>query len=205
MSVSAGYADRAEGREQRAEGRGAAREIAERWHLREVGLWMFLGTLVMLFAAFTSALVVRKSTGDWMQIRLPLVLWANTAILVLSSLTLERAKRAGLAANRSARRGIAATCVLGAAFCAGQVEAWRELVRAGVYLPTSPSASFFFVLTGVHAVHLAAALACVAYLLANTRPGTRDEEWPYLAGTVSTFWHFLTGVWIYLLLILQVA
>jgi cytochrome c oxidase subunit 3 len=74
-----------------------------------------------------------------------------------------------------------------------------------VYLPTSPSASFFYVLTGVHAVHLAAAVACVVYLLACTLRGTRVKEWPYLAGTVSTFWHFLTGVWIYLLLVLQVA
>jgi cytochrome c oxidase subunit III len=202
MSVSAGAAQRAEGIAQRA---SVEHEIAERWHLREVGLWMFLGTLVMLFAAFTSALVVRKSSGDWMEIHLPLVLWANTAILVISSLTLERAKRAGLAAPQAAWRGIVATCVLGALFCAGQVEAWRELAQAGVYLPTSPSASFFFVLTGVHAVHLAAALGCVASLLAHTRRRTLDREWPYLAGTVSTFWHFLTGVWIYLLLLLQVA
>ena len=202
MSGIAGFAQRAKGIEQRAT---FEREIAERWHLREVGLWMFLGTLVMLFAAFTSAFVVRKSTGDWFDIQLPDVLWASTAILVLSSITLERARRAGLAAPHAALGGIAATVALGILFCAGQVEAWRELTSAGVFLPTSPSASFFYVLTGVHAVHVTAALACVAYLLAATVRKTRATEWPYLAGTVSTFWHFLTVVWIYLLLIMQLA
>ena len=123
----------------------ADREIAERWHLREIGLWMFLGTLVMLFAAFTSALVVRKSSADWVDVRLPVVLWVNTAVLLLSSLTLERAKRAGRAAPRAAAKGVAASCVLGAVFFGGQIEAWRELVRAGVYLPTTPAASFFYV------------------------------------------------------------
>ena len=202
MSAIAGFADRAGTRGQKAE---SGREIAERWHLREVGLWMFLGTLVMLFAAFTSALVVRKSGGDWTPIHLPLVLWINTVVLAISSLTLERAKRMGLTAPHKALGGIAATCILGVLFCAGQVEAWRELAQAGVYLPTSPSASFFYVLTGVHAVHLAAALGCVAYLLANTRWNTREREWPYLVGTVSTFWHFLTVVWVYLLLVLRFA
>lgn len=202
MSAIAGFADRVEGQGARDE---TAREIAERWHLREVGLWTFLGTLVMLFAAFTSALVVRKSTGDWIDIRLPNVLWGSTAILVVSSVTLERARRAGLGAPRDALRGIVATCALGILFCAGQLEAWRELTRLGVYLPTSPSASFFYVLTGVHALHLAAALACVAYLLTATVRNTRTAEWPYLAGTVSTFWHFLTVVWVYLLLVMQVS
>ena len=170
MSAIAGFADRGKGQGAREE---AAWEVAERWHLREVGLWMFLGTVVMLFAAFSSALVVRKSSGDWMEIHLPLVMWVNTAVLVLSSATLERGRRAGLAASNMARWSIIATCVLGAAFFAGQVEAWRQLSAAGVFLPTSPSASFFYVLTGVHAVHLMAALASVVYLLARTIRASR--------------------------------
>jgi cytochrome c oxidase subunit 3 len=182
-----------------------AYDIAERWHLREVGLWMFLGTLFMLFAAFSSALVVRRSSGDWIALQLPLVLWPNTVILALSSVTLERGRRAGLGAPSAALGYIIATCVLGAIFCAGQVEAWRALSAAGVFLPTSPSASFFYVMSGVHVVHLGAAVACVGYLLYRTARRTRAEEWPYLAATISTFWHFLTFVWIYLLLVLQLA
>jgi cytochrome c oxidase subunit 3 len=181
------------------------RDVAERWHLREIGLWMFLGTLVMLFAAFTSALVVRRSSSDWVEVHLPLILWVNTAVLVASSATLERAKRAGAARPRGALAGIAATLVLGAVFCAGQVEAWRDLAAAGVFLPTTPAASFFYILTGLHVVHLAAALVCLGVLAAATIRPTPDDEWRYRAGTVSTFWHFLTVVWMYLLLVLQLT
>lgn len=180
-------------------------EVAERWHLREVGLWMFLGTVVMLFAAFTSAIVVRKSSGDWVAVHLPLIVWANTAVLIISSVTLERGKRIGALDQRAALGWVAATGVLGSLFFAGQIEAWRELARLGLFLPTTPSASFFYVLTGVHAVHVVAALACVACLLVRTLRRARAVEWPYLASAVSTFWHFLTAVWVYLLLVLQLA
>ena len=159
----------------------------------------------MLFAAFTSALVVRRSSGDWVDVRLPAVLWANTLVLIVSSATLERARRLGAADRRAAVSWVGATGVLGGLFFAGQLEAWSELARLGVYLPTTPSASFFYVLTGAHAVHVVAALACVVVLLAKTVGRGERHEWPYVAGAVSTFWHFLTAVWIYLLAVLQLA
>jgi cytochrome c oxidase subunit 3 len=181
------------------------RELAMRWHVRDVGLWMFLGTVAMLFAAFTSALVVRMSSGDWIDVQLPAVLWLNTSVLVMSSATLERARRVGAAQRRAAVKWVVATCALGSLFFGGQIEAWRELSRQGVYLPSSPSAAFFYVLTGVHGAHLVAALVCVMVLLAKTARSAEWRDWPYAAGAVSTFWHFLAGVWIYLLIILQLA
>jgi len=183
----------------------ADHDVARRWHVRDVGLWMFLGTIAMLFAAFTSALIVRRSTGDWADVHLPLILWVNTAVLVISSATLERGRRLGVTDRRRAVPWVAATCVLGSLFFAGQIEAWRELSRLGFYLPTTPAASFFYVLTGVHVVHLVAALVCVGVLLGRTVSSRASREWPYAAGAVSTFWHFLTGVWIYLLAVLQAA
>jgi cytochrome c oxidase subunit 3 len=181
------------------------RQLAERWYVRDIGLWMFLGTVTMLFAAFTSALVVRKSSADWTDIELPLIVWANTAVLVMSSATLERARRVGIANRRAAARWVAATGVLGSLFFGGQLEAWRELARLGVYLPTTPSASFFYVLTGVHVAHLVAAFGCVLVLLAKALRRVGSDDWRYAAGAVSTFWHFLTVVWIYLLALLQLA
>jgi cytochrome c oxidase subunit III len=188
------------------------RSTPERWHVREIGLWMFLGTIFMLFAAFTSAYVVRRSGGDWVPVRLPLVLWLNTAVLLASGVLVEGAKRAA-APTRVAAGGLLAACLLAALFLAGQIEAWRELVATGVYLRTNPASSFFFILTGVHGVHLLAAFVALAYLLGCTlqRAATApvipapDDDWPALAGLVTTFWHFLTAVWIYLLLMLQFA
>jgi cytochrome c oxidase subunit 3 len=173
-------------------------ESATRWHRRELGLWMFLGTVTMLFAAFTSALIVRSSGLDWHRVAMPAVAWANTAVLLASGLVLETAKRA--VPGRRAR-GVGAAFLLGLIFVAGQVEVWRALMRAGVYVPTTPAGSFLYVLTGVHAAHMLAALAAVGYLFVRSRQA-HDLEWPLLAGMVRTFWHFLTVAWVYLLLVL---
>jgi cytochrome c oxidase subunit 3 len=172
------------------------REAAARWHRRELGLWIFLGTVTMLFAAFTSALIVRRSSTDWHQVALPAIAWMNTAFLLGSSAALEAARRAADPVRRA--RGVAAASALGLIFVAGQVEVWRSLMRSGIYVPTTPAASFLYILTGVHAVHLLAALVALGYLFVRSRRAA-DPEWPLLAGVVASLWHFLTVVWIYLL------
>jgi cytochrome c oxidase subunit 3 len=173
-------------------------ELAARWHKRELGLWMFLGTVTMLFAAFTSALIVRSSGADWHAVALPAVAWMNTGLLLVSGFVLETAKRA--VPGRRAR-SVGSALALGVLFVAGQVQVWRELMQAGVYVPTTPAGSFLYVLTGVHAAHMLAALAAVSYLFVRSRQA-RDPEWPLLAGMVATFWHFLTVAWVYLLIVL---
>jgi cytochrome c oxidase subunit III len=75
---------------------------------------------------------------------------------------------------------------LGFLFVCGQIEAWRELAAAGIYLPTNPSASFFYILTAAHAVHLLGGLFALQY--ANRQ-------------AAAVYWHFMTGLWIYVLLL----
>ena len=118
-------------------------EVERRWRIRELGLWMFLGTVVMLFAAFTSALVVRQSGEDWRTFDLPSILWFNTAVILVSSVPMQAARRAGRHARELAVALIGLSSVLGLVFLAGQLEAWRILVRVGVFLPTNPSSGFF--------------------------------------------------------------
>jgi cytochrome c oxidase subunit 3 len=159
----------------------------------------------MLFAAFTSAILVRKSSSDWMDVALPPVVWISTAALLASSAMFEHARRRGAATPRRALGSLAVTGALGSLFVVGQVQAWRALAAAGLYLPTTPSASFFYVLTGLHGVHLVAALACVFYVLARTLVAGGTSEWSYLARTAATFWHFLAFLWIYVLVLLYLA
>lgn len=165
-----------------------------------LGLWMFLSTVTMLFAAFTSAYIVRRSGSDWHPVALPPLLWVNTAVLAASSALLELANRDGRHARWDrALLGCAASMVLGMLFLAGQVAAWRQLVRTGVYLPTSPHSSFFFMLTGAHAVHVAAALAVLAWGLSLTRAAAQDAwRWASRMELCRTFWHYLGGVWLLL-------
>ena len=163
-----------------------------------LGLWMFLATVTMLFASFTSAYIVRRSGSDWHHIALPSMLWINTAMLAASSGLVEAASWWG-----SRRRWTAATAalsgavLLGIAFLAGQVEAWRQLAALGVYLPTGPHSAFFFMLTGAHGLHVVAALAVLVWGLVKTRSArSNPREWSVRMELCRTFWHFLGGVWL---------
>ena len=161
---------------------------------------MFLATVTMLFAAFTSAYIVRRSGSDWRHVALPPILWLNTAVLGASSVVLEIANRAGLLGRwQLARVAHAGALSLGLGFLAGQIAAWRQLVDAGVYLPSSPHSSFFFMLTGAHALHVVAALGVLGWGTAATWSGDREARaWSVQVGLCRTFWHYLGGVWVFL-------
>ncbi len=159
----------------------------------------------MLFAAFTSALVVRRGLGDdWTGIPLPAILWWNTAALVVSSVALELAQRAlrgGL--RQSFNIFWSVGTALGLVFLGGQYLAWLQLQAAGVYVATTPGSSFFYVMTVAHAVHLAGGVCALMYieiqaLRLQLGPGKRT------AVEVSRiYWHFMAGLWIYLMLLFR--
>ena len=177
---------------------------AQREETVRLGLWMFLATVAMLFAAFASAYIVRRSGTDWTRINLPPVLWLNTAVLVASSVLLE----AG-AWNGRRRRWLPAAVALtlawvfGLAFMGGQVRAWRELMDAGVYLPASPHSSFFYLLTGAHGLHVVAALIVLAVATVRTWRHRDELAWQRLIGATRTFWHFLLAVWLFVFVLIS--
>jgi cytochrome c oxidase subunit 3 len=175
-----------------------ADEVALREDQRRLGLWMFLATVTMLFAAFTSAYVVRRSGSDWVRVALPPILWLNTLVLATSSVALEIANRAGrLGRWHVARAGCAAALSLGIGFLVGQVAAWRQLVDAGVSLPFSPHGSFFFMITGAHAIHVVAALVVLLWGTMATWSADRDPfTWRSQIELCRTFWHYLGVVWV---------
>ncbi len=172
----------------------------------QLALWMFLATVTMLFAAFSSAYLIRRAAEDWTPVVLPGILWATTALLVLSSVTLELGRKAS--AHRAAIHWVAATALLGFAFVAGQLFAWRQLAASGVYVPTSPHSSFFYILTGLHALHLAGGVVFVTWVTRRLMRQGRGEGVVALAdrrryvGLCATYWHFLGALWLYLFAVL---
>jgi cytochrome c oxidase subunit 3 len=179
----------------------AVASVALREDQLKLGLWMFLATVTMLFAAFASAYVVRRSGSDWLHVPLPPILWWNTLVLAASSVAVEAAGWLGRPKGRHYSWSTAAMFVafaLGVAFLAGQAEAWRQLRDAGVYLPTSPHSSFFFMLTGAHAVHVVAALAVLAWGAAGAISIRNPRRWSMRMTICRTFWHYLGGVWLFL-------
>lgn len=171
----------------------------------EIGMMGLLATVAMLFVGFTSAYLVRRGGPDWQPIYLPRILWGNTALLALSSLTLEQARSAWQQARtRAFHVCLLATGGLGLAFVAGQVAAWRQLAALGVYLPTSPNSSFFYILTGTHALHLLSAVAALAWAAGRGFRAPRSLGTSQAVKLCALYWHFLGGVWLYLFVLLSV-
>lgn len=168
------------------------------------GMWMGLAAIVMVFAAFTSALVVRKGvSNDWVATTLPRILWLNSLVLLGSSGALELSRHA-LAGARPEPfvRWLYVTVALGLAFVAGQLAAWRELASRGLYLATNPSSSFFYLLTAAHGAHLLGGIAALLHLVFRARRIAFAAP-PHPAVEVTAiYWHFMDALWIYLLLFL---
>ena len=163
-----------------------------------LGLWMFLATVTMLFAAFTSAYIVRRSGSDWRPVALPSLLWINTAGARAEQRRARSGAMVGRARSLAAReRGVRRRAWRSAsASSCGQWLAWQQLAAAGVYLPTSPHGSFFYMMTGAHALHVLAALAVLAVGgagdLDGPGRGTRAARRGGCSMSVCrTFWHYL--------------
>jgi cytochrome c oxidase subunit 3 len=175
----------------------------------ESGIWIALFAITMSFAAFTSALFIREASTDWTHVAAPRVLFLSTAVLLLSSLMLEASRREpdgnrASKINEHSRRlaFVAATVLLGLAFVAGQYLAWRNLAAQGLYLATNPNSSFFYLLTGVHALHVLGGITALLYLfiqLAIQKSVRRN----LLRGVV-VYWHFMAALWLYLLVVICV-
>jgi len=173
-----------------------------------VGIWVAIASIVMLFTALASAYIVRMaSSNDWVPLRMPKVLWLSTAVILISSVTIEISKRS-LKQQRDSQYGIwlMLTTVLGIVFVGSQYAAWKNLAAQGVYMATNPHSSFFYLFTAVHGLHVLGGLIVLAYLLVRTRAkrGNLEGELRRVgaAEAAAVYWHFLDGLWICLFLLL---
>ena len=165
------------------------------------GIWVAFGAITMSFAAFTSSLIIRQASDDWRHLALPGILYFNTLVLLASSGTLEFARGKNLANLASTRSWLYLTLLLGVIFLAGQFLAWHQLRAQGLYLATSPNSSFFYVLTVLHAVHVLGGLFGLEYVIHRTN---NIPLWRVSAfDAAAVYWHFLAGLWIFLLLVLR--
>jgi cytochrome c oxidase subunit III len=215
-------------------GRGGDDEPSYGERLRRYRLGMMLGlsSIVMLFISFTTAYVVRKAgavwdpasndyVSNWVPLALPIrILLANTFILILSSFTLEVARRR--AAEDVALAPIAdipgirvdenhalpwlwTTILLGVSFLAGQGYAWYVLERANASLASNVSTSFFFILTGVHAVHLFGGIFALFYAGLTNWLHRPPETRRIVIDVTALYWHFMGVLWIYIFGLLYFA
>jgi len=174
-----------------------------------VGVLVGIASILMMFTALASALIVRSglhTSVDWRGGQMPTFVYVSTGLIVLSSLTFMRAK-ASLRHSEEAgyRLWLTVTLLLGLGFLAAQVLAWRQLVAAGVYLASNPHSSFFYVLTGLHGIHLLGGIVALGYLhwyVRRARGPEADLKRRALTDVVGIYWHFMDVLWVFLFLLL---
>ncbi|MGA2459242.1 MAG: cytochrome c oxidase subunit 3 [Terriglobales bacterium] len=172
-------------------------------------IWVVLFAITMMFAALTSALIVRKGSSlDWKTFTLPSILYFNTLLLLASSVTLEVARRrvalfmGGMKSQvEDPARWLYITLFLGLLFVGGQYVAWSQLRAEGLYLATNPSSSFFYLLTAIHALHVLGGLGGLIYVIRRLSKSALLRS--QLVAT-ARYWHFMGILWLYLLLLLWV-
>ena len=172
-----------------------------------IAVWVVLAGVVMMFAALSSAYIILSSGTDVNPVSMPRLFYVSTAIILLSSLSIETAKRSlklGKAAQHNKWLGV--TLILGLLFIGAQLMGWKELAQQGVFFASHPRSSFFFLFTGLHALHLLGGMLALIYLVAMLRkrkpPG--EEKKLALTEVVSRYWHTMDGIWIWLFLLLLV-
>ena len=162
-----------------------------------LGLRVFLGVVTVLLTLFVLAYSDRMTVSDWRPLPEPWLLWLNTAVLILSSIAMQK----GLIAVRQARIEGVKTSIMAAGVCAfvfllGQMLVWQQLIDLGYFAATNPANAFFYLLTALHGIHLLGGL--VAWGRIVTRMG-RETDAARLRMSVelcTVYWHFLLVVWL---------
>lgn len=173
-----------------------------------IGMWVAMASILMMFTALSSAYIVRAaSSNDWQPLKMPRILLLSTALIILSSGTIEAARRKWKdTVNHGQRRWLLITIALGVGFLVSQLLAWRQLVRQGVYVASHPHSSFFYVLTAAHGVHLLGGLTALVYLTLRARPPKENQlalaRSQAGADAVTLYWHFMDFLWLYLFVLL---
>ncbi|MGA0556141.1 cytochrome c oxidase subunit 3 [Larkinella sp. VNQ87] len=162
-------------------------------------LWLFVVSIIMLFAAMTSAYLVRRAEGNWLEFEIPSVFWYSTVVLLLSSISMHWAYRAAKKDDFGVlRTAISITFAFGLAFLVMQFMGWKDLVAQNVYFVGNPSGSFMYVFTGLHGFHLISGLFVLLFALRAAFQLKIHAKNLTQIEICMTYWHFLDILWVYL-------
>ncbi len=169
----------------------------------KLGLWVFLAVVTSLFALFAVAYGMRMQSGDWRPLAEPGILWLNTLCLMLASVAMQTAVHG---VHRGApglfRAGLLAGGLLALVFLVGQWYAWLRLQAAGHSMRANPADAFFYLLTGLHGLHLLGGLWVWARASARLLGGTPAEEIRLRVELCAQYWHYLLLLWLLLFALL---
>ena len=172
-------------------------------HPLKFALYLGIVSIIMAFAAFSSAYIVRQAAGNWLEFTLPKMFYVSTAVIVLSSVCLKLCSRAFDRGNVIVYRllmGI--TFVLGVTFLFTQYYGWMEMYHSGIDLKGNPSGSFVYIMSMVHALHVVGGIVVLGVALyhAFVLPFVHSPERRVRLDLTGIYWHFVDILWVYLLL-----
>jgi cytochrome c oxidase subunit 3 len=168
-------------------------------------MWLFIVSIIMLFAAFTSAYLVRKAEGNWVEFEMPSLFSYSTGVLILSSISMHYSLLAAKKDQFNALRiSISITFVLGLLFLIMQFYGWIQLVEMNVFFVGNPSGSFVYVFSGLHGLHLVSGLIVLTFALVAAFRFKINAKSLTQIKICSTYWHFLDALWLYLFVFLLI-
>ena len=167
------------------------------------GLLLFLAVISSMFLLFIITYYTRSQFPDWEVLSDPRILWVNTAVLILASMAMQLASSAAKQNKRSNMRySLIAGGVLTLAFIAGQLIAWDQMVAAGYYARNNPANAFFYLFTGLHALHLLGGMWFLGSLGFRMNQTGKGEKVLQNVKLCATYWHYLLIVWLILFTLL---
>lgn len=172
-------------------------------HPLKFALYLGIVSIIMAFAAFSSAYIVRQAAGNWLEFRLPDMFYVSTAVILLSSVCLRLTSRAFDRENAgSYRTFMVVTFFLGITFLITQYLGWMEMYHSGIDLKGNPSGSFVYIMSIVHAFHVLGGIVVLGIALyhAFNLPFERTSERRLRLDLTGIYWHFVDILWVYLLL-----
>lgn len=172
-------------------------------HPHKFTLWVAIGSILMMFAGLTSAYIVKRNQANWTSFEIPMLFWISTAVIVGSSLVIVAANKAFKERAMGKYRSLMlATMVLGVLFIVLQVLGFKQLWDIGLTLQKNVAYSFLYVIVGLHALHV---IGGVIALIVMTLKAFSNKTRVYSSvplEVMSTYWHFVDVLWIYLLIFL---
>jgi cytochrome c oxidase subunit 3 len=168
-------------------------------HPHKFTMWIAIGSIIMMFAGFTSAYIVKRQQPGWTSFEIPRAFWYSTTAILISSLTVQMALKAFKERNIPAYRNlISVTAVLGIAFIALQFFGFEQIWKGGITFSGSGAGQFLYVIAGLHMLHvLGGVITLMVMLFKAFNPTTRSYNSVPIE-VASTYWHFVDLLWIYL-------
>ncbi len=180
-----------------------AMEQRKKIHPHKFTLWVGIGSLLMMFAGLTSAYIVKRNLANWQTFDLPSFFWYSTGVIVLSSVAIFLAEKAFKQREMKKYRSLViATLILGVLFIVFQLLGFKQLYAKEITLTGNVSYSFMYVIICLHAAHVVGGLIALLVLFAKAFSKKTRNYNSVPVELVSTYWHFVDVLWIYLLIFL---